>query len=88
MARTLSAIVVLVGAWSVAVGAQTPATDPVDGTWRINPARSSFSPGPPPQQIGTQIRRFATLEGGWHLFELTSVTPELTSLRQGFGGPP
>lgn len=26
--------------------------------------------------MGTQIRRFATLEGGWHLFELTSVTPE------------
>ena len=76
MTRTLSAVVVLVGAWSVAVGAQTPPADPVDGTWRINPARSSFSPGPPPRQIGTQIRRFATLEGGWHLFELTSVTPE------------
>ena len=26
--------------------------------------------------MGTQIRRFATLEDGWHLFELISVTPE------------
>ncbi len=76
MTRTLSAVVVLVGVWSVAVGAQTPAADPVDGTWQINPARSSYRPGPPPRQMGTQIRRFATLDGGWHLFELTSVTPE------------
>ena len=75
MTRT-SAFVVLVGALSVAVGAQTPATDPVDGTWRINPARSSYDPGPPPRQMGTQIRRFATLENGWRLFELTSVTAE------------
>lgn len=76
MTRTLSVVVVLVGIWSVAVGAQTPAIDPVDGTWRINLARSTYSPGPPPPQMGTQVRRFATLDGGWHLFELTSVTPE------------
>jgi len=76
MTHTLSAIVVLVGAWSVAVGAQTAVADHVNGTWRINPERSTYSPGPPPRQMGTQIRRFATVEGGWQLFELTSVTPE------------
>lgn len=76
MTRTLSAVVLLVGAWFAGVSAQAPTPDPVDGTWRINPARSSYSPGPAPRQMGTQIRRFATLEGGWHLFELTSVTPE------------
>jgi len=76
MTRTLSAVVVLVGVWCAAVDAQTPAADPVDGTWRINLARSTYSPGPPPRQMGTQVRRFATLDGGWHLFELTSVTPE------------
>src|SRR6188472_732644 len=32
MTRSLSAVVVLVSAWSAAVGAQTPAPDPVDGT--------------------------------------------------------
>jgi hypothetical protein len=76
MAHALSVLVVLVTLWPATAGGQTPAADPVDGTWRINPARSTFSPGPPPKQIGTQIRRFATLDGGWHLFELTSVTPE------------
>ena len=76
MTRTLSVVVVLVVACLAAPGAQTPAPDPVDGTWRLNPARSSYSPGPPPRQMGTQIRRFATLGGGWHLFELTSVTTE------------
>lgn len=76
MTRTLSAVVVLVGLWCAAVDAQTPAADPVDGTWRINLARSTYSPGPPPRQMGTQVRRFATLDGGWHLFELTSITPE------------
>jgi hypothetical protein len=76
MTRTLSVVIVLVSAWSVVIGAQSPAADPVDGTWRINPERSSYSPGPPPRQMGTQLRRFASLEGGWHLFELISVTPE------------
>jgi hypothetical protein len=76
MTRRLSAVVVLIGAWSVTAGAQTPPADPVDGTWRINPALSRYSPGPPPEQMGTQVRRFATLADEWHLFELTSVTPE------------
>ena len=48
----------------------------MDGTWRINPALYRYSSGPPPGQMGTQIRRFATLADEWHLFELTSVTPE------------
>jgi hypothetical protein len=76
MARNWLAVVVLAGAWFTAVHGQAPPADPVDGTWRINPARSTFSPGPPPPQLGTQIRRFATLGDGWHLFELTTVTPE------------
>jgi hypothetical protein len=75
--RTQVAGAVLATAFSVAASAQPPAgPDPVDGTWRINLARSTYSPGPPPSPMTTQIRRFATLEGGWHLFELTSVTPQ------------
>ena len=42
----------------------------------INPERSTFSPGPPPSQLGTQVRRFSTLDDGWRLFELTTVTPQ------------
>jgi hypothetical protein len=76
MTRKLLSVVVLTVAWFVTAGAQTLAVDPIDGTWRINPALSTYSPGPPPRPMGTQIRRFATLEDGWHLFELTSVTPE------------
>lgn len=76
MARRWIAVGALAVVWSTAVHGQAPAPDPVDGTWRINPARSTFSPGPPPPQLGTQIRRFASLGDGWHLFELTTVTPE------------
>ena len=74
---TWIAAIAMAAAFSVTSEAQTPpAADPVDGTWRINLARSTYSPGPPPSPMTTQIRRFATVDGGWHLFELASVTPE------------
>lgn len=76
MRRTAISAVVMTAALSVAPAAQTPAADPVDGTWRMNAARSTYSPGPPPPQLGTQIRRFTTLDDGWHLFELTNVSPQ------------
>jgi hypothetical protein len=47
IARTL---VVAGLAFLVATGeALTQATDPVVGTWELNPAKSSFSPGPAPK---------------------------------------
>ncbi len=76
MTRRLMLFVVLAGLWSSPVRAQAPAADPIDGTWRINPGRSTFSPGPPPAQLGTQVRRFSTLTDGWRLFELTTITPQ------------
>jgi len=76
MSRVLLSVVVLSCLCTIGIGAQPPTVDPVDGTWRINLARSTYSPGPPPSPMTTQIRRFATLTDGWHLFELASVTPE------------
>ena len=56
MIRTLSAIFVLVGAWSVAIGGQTPAADP----W-MAPGGSILN-GPataPARPLGRWARRFA-----------------------------
>ncbi len=83
MSRTSIAVVAMVAGVSITAAAQAPSRpDPVDGTWRINLAQSTYSPGPPPSPMTTQIRRFATLEGDWHLFELTSVTPQGDSVFQ------
>lgn len=82
MKRTLVAVLAVLALDGARVLAQEPATDPVDGTWRINVARSTYNPGPAPPPMTSQIRKFATLGDGWHLFELTSVTPEGDALFQ------
>ena len=61
---------------SVLVLAQAPTTDPINGTWKLNLAKSSFSPGPPPPPTAVPIHRFSSLEGGWSLFELSSVNAQ------------
>ena len=45
--------VVLVVADIVSVSAQT--TDPRMGTWKLNVAKSQFSPGPPPQSLTVKV---------------------------------
>jgi hypothetical protein len=45
--------VVLVVADIVSVSAQT--TDPRMGTWKLNVAKSQFSPGPPPQSLLVKV---------------------------------
>ena len=58
---------VLVGA----VEAQTPNTDPVAGTWRLNVERSVWSPGPRSPADRYELRQYLALEDGWHRFVLT-----------------
>jgi hypothetical protein len=49
---------IVVGVWLSAGTATAQASDPWIGTWRLNVARSSFNPGPPPrvQTINIQSR--------------------------------
>jgi hypothetical protein len=76
MTREPIAVVVMAGLCSVLLSGQAPATDPIDGTWKLSLPRSTYSPGPPPKGAENQLRRFSTLEGGWNLFEFTGTTPE------------
>jgi hypothetical protein len=48
----------------------------MNGTWTLNVAKSTYSPGPPPPATLSDVRRFATIEGGWNLFELSGTNPE------------
>jgi hypothetical protein len=34
---------------------QAQSTDPVIGSWKINPAKSKYSPGPPPKALATRF---------------------------------
>jgi hypothetical protein len=43
---------------------QPPTTDPMIGTWKLNLANSTYSPGPPPKTI-IDYRKYSILEGGW-----------------------
>lgn len=54
-------------------GAQAPAADPFDGTWKLNVAKSTFLSGPAPPATTTDVRVFSTIDGGWHVFLLSAV---------------
>ena len=55
--RTVILVVVtlaaVLGAEIIAVSAQ--ATDPRIGTWKMNPAKSKYDPGPPPQSLTVKV---------------------------------
>ena len=55
------------------VGAQAAGPSPLVGTWKLNVARSTYSPGPAPQANHYDLRQYAPLEGGWMRFISTSV---------------
>jgi hypothetical protein len=57
---------ILLVAWSGAGMAQSP--DPAHGVWKLNPAKSTFSPGPAPKELTVTIEpagpgRKVTLNG-------------------------
>jgi hypothetical protein len=61
---------------SVLARAQDPTADPINGSWKLNVAKSTYSPGPPPPATAVPIHRFSSSEGGWNLFELSSVNAQ------------
>lgn len=78
MTRHLFVVLALTASASVLVRTQapTPATDPFNGTWKLNVAKSTYRSGPPPAQATTDVRTFSTMEDGWHVFQLVGVTAE------------
>src|SRR6266436_5965307 len=51
--EVLISFAVVLGVGFVSVSAQT--TDPRMGTWKLNVAKSQFSPGPPPQSLTVKV---------------------------------
>ena len=78
MRRTLNVTAGVAVMWSVLASAQAPApsTDPIIGTWRVNVAKSTYSPGPPPPATLPTLRRYAPIEGGWMQFVQTSINQQ------------
>jgi hypothetical protein len=58
---------VLIGA----VEAQTPNTNSIVGTWRLNVERSVWSPGPRLPADSYELRRYFVLDDGWYGYILT-----------------
>jgi len=48
------------------------ASDPILGTWKLNVAKSKFSPGPAPQSVTTTY----TEDGGWVVGKTEGVTSD------------
>jgi hypothetical protein len=78
MTRKVIVVAVIAVSSVSLLGAQAPAADPIDGIWKQNLAKSTYSPGPPPPAaaVQSQVRKFSTLDGGWKLFELSGVSPQ------------
>ena len=47
----LAVVVLSIGFWSAAAHVRAQAADPLTGTWTLDVARSTFSPGPPPKSL-------------------------------------
>ena len=64
--------------WSVLVAAQgsAPTSDPIVGTWKVNVAKSTYNPGPPPPPTIATLRQYSTMDGGWIRFVQTNVTQQ------------
>ena len=57
--RSVVSSAVCVGLFAVLTGAAFAATDPQVGTWKLNVAKSKFSPGPVPTAATTMIQAVA-----------------------------
>ncbi len=71
--RVLPAVAAAFCGLSVAVGAQTAASDPFVGTWKLNVERSVYVPGPRPPADLVTLFQFSALEDGWTRFLSTST---------------
>jgi hypothetical protein len=74
MTRSLIAAATVVTC-SVLLGAQAPApgVDPIIGTWKLNVAKSTYSPGPRPPETVIDVRRWSALDNGAEAFVQSSV---------------
>ena len=61
MERALIALAVLFVFCSIAVLAQAPAAKNMAGTWKLDPAKSKYSPGPTPK---SQVAKLEAVDGG------------------------
>ena len=65
----------ILGLCSVAVSAQlpTPASNPVLGTWKLNPEKSSYSAGQPPR---SNVRQFTAVEDGYIVSTISGISAQ------------
>lgn len=76
MRRRPIVVATIVLSAAVLTRAQDPSADPINGTWKLNTAKSTYSPGPGPPATVAPIHRFSSSEDGWNIFELSSVNPQ------------
>jgi hypothetical protein len=74
------AAVMLVIAWSSMAAAQ--ASDPMNGTWKLNVAKSKFSPGPTPKELTVTIEA----AGPGRKVEIAGVAGDGTPVKWGYSG--
>ena len=67
-------------AWSAAGLAQ--AKDPADGTWKLNLAKSKFSPGPAPKEATATIEA----AGPGRKIEVSGMAADGTAVKWGYSG--
>ena len=71
---------ILVVAWSGVGMAQS--TDPANGVWKLNSAKSTFSPGPAPKELTLTIES----AGGGRKVTVNGVAGDGTPVQWGFSG--
>jgi hypothetical protein len=76
MKQKLVAVAVLSAVCLVALVAQsqTPVSDPTIGTWKLNVAKSKYSPGPPP--FSSDIRRFEPHASGFTILSIWRISSQ------------
>ncbi len=67
-------------AWSAVGVAQ--AKDPANGTWKLNLAKSKFSPGPAPKDVTATIEA----AGPGRKIEVSGTAPDGTAMKWGYTG--
>ena len=72
----LAAIVIL------AVGAAAQGTDPMNGVWKLNVAKSTFSPGPAPKEMTLTIES----AGAGRKVAVTATAGDGTPIKWGYTG--
>jgi hypothetical protein len=83
MAKRLLVLVSLVGVVGVSSmwaqerpAAASSGSDPILGTWKVNVAKSTYNPGPPPPASAVHIRHYRPGEGGAIHYVLITTNPQ------------